>query len=337
MKKGKGIKWIFAGLLVFCLAAFCIGMCCGRYPLAVGELLQVLGSRIVKSEMTWSKNVDTVVWAIRLPRMCAAFLVGAGLALSGATYQGIFQNPLVSPDLLGVSAGACVGASIAILCKLPSGMIQLLAFGGGIAAVAFTNLIPVLFCNKSNLMLVLAGIIVSGFFNSAQGLLKYVADPDTQLAQITYWTMGSLAKVSASNVLAVTPVMLIAMAILLFLRWRINLLAIGEAEAHALGVQVGKLRGISIVCATVLTASSICIAGTVGWIGLVIPHLGRLLVGADNKYLLPASLFMGGGFLMLIDTCARNISGSEVPLSILTGFIGTPVFLWLMMRQRAKV
>lgn len=171
----------------------------------------------------------------------------------------------------------------------------------------------------------------------AVGLLKYVADPDTQLAQITYWTMGSLAKISASGVIAVAPVKLIAMGILLFLRWRMNLLAIGEAEAHALGVQVGKLRGIAIVCATVLTASSICIAGTVGWIGLVIPHLGRLLVGADNKHLLPASLFMGGGFLMLIDTCARNISGSEIPLSILTGFIGTPVFLWLMVKQKSKV
>ena len=337
MKKGRGTKLIFTGLLLFCVVAFCVGMCFGRYPLSVPELLQVLGSRVLKTEMTWSKNVDNVVWAIRLPRMCAAFLVGAGLALSGATYQGIFQNPLVSPDLLGVSAGACVGASIAILCQMPSGMIQLLAFGGGIAAVGLTNLVPVFFHNKSNLMLVLAGIIVSGFFNSAQGLLKYVADPDTQLAQITYWTIGSLAKTNVSGVLSITPVMLIAMGVLLFLRWRINLLAIGEAEAHALGVQVGKLRGISIICATVLTASSICVAGTVGWIGLVIPHLGRLLVGADNKHLLPASLLMGGGFLMLIDTCARNLSGSEVPLSILTGFIGTPVFLWLMIRQRAKV
>lgn len=335
--KNNRYKVVFAGLLLFCVITFCVGMCCGRYPLSVKELIQVLGSRIIKTEMTWSKNVDNVVWAIRLPRMCAAFLVGAGLALSGATYQGTFQNPLVSPDLLGVSAGACVGASIAILCKMPSSMIQLLAFAGGILAVALTNVIPVLFQNKSNLMLVLAGIIVSGFFNAAQGLLKYVADPDTQLAQITYWTMGSLAKVSMSGMLAVAPVMLIAMGVLMFLRWRMNLLAIGEAEAHALGVQVGKLRGISIICATVLTASSICIAGTVGWIGLVIPHLGRLLVGADNKHLLPASLFMGGGFLMLIDTCARNINGSEIPLSILTGFIGTPVFLWLMVKQKSKV
>lgn len=335
--KDRKYRVAFAGLFAFCVIAFCIGMCSGRYPLSVGELIQVLSSRVIETETTWSKNVDNVVWAIRLPRMCAAFLVGAGLALSGATYQGIFQNPLVSPDLLGVSAGACVGASIAILCKMPSAMIQMLAFAGGLLAVGLTNIISIMFRNKSNLVLVLAGIIVSGFFNSAQGLLKYVADPDTQLAQITYWTMGSLAKISASGVIAVAPVMIIAMGILLFLKWRMNLLAIGEAEAHALGVQVGKLRGIAIVCATVLTASSICIAGTVGWIGLVIPHLGRLLVGADNKHLLPASLFMGGGFLMLIDTCARNISGSEIPLSILTGFIGTPVFLWLMVKQKSKV
>lgn len=328
---------ILIGLILFCMAAFCVGMCCGRYPVSIRDLFGVLSSRWIETEQVWPKNVENVVWAVRLPRMCAAFLVGAGLAVSGAAYQGIFQNPLVSSDLLGVSAGACVGASIAILCQMPSAVIQMMAFAGGITAVGLTNLIPNLFHNKSNLMLVLAGIIVSGFFNSAQGLLKYIADPDTQLAQITYWTMGSLAKVNAAGVLAVAPVMTAAMAVLLFFRWRINLLAIGETEAHALGVQVRKLRGISIICATVLTASSICIAGTVGWIGLVIPHLGRLLVGADNKDLIPASLLMGGGFLMLIDTCARNISGSEIPLSILTGFIGTPLFLWLMVKQKSNV
>ncbi|MDO5423315.1 MAG: iron ABC transporter permease [Eubacteriales bacterium] len=336
MKKRKK-RGIFAVLTGLCLVTFCIGMCFGRYPVSLKELCMVLASRFTDIPVTWSKNTDNVVWAIRLPRMCGAFLVGAGLSISGATYQGIFQNPLVSPDLLGVSAGACVGASIAILCGWPSAMIQLLALLGGLLAVALTNLIPILFRNKSNLMLVLAGIIVSGFFNSAQGLLKYVADPDTQLALITFWTMGSLAKVDTASVLSVMPGMLISMGILLCLRWRINLLAIGETEAHSLGVHITRLRGISILCATILTASSICIAGTVGWIGLVVPHFGRLLVGSDNKKLMPASLLIGAAFLMLIDTFARNLAGTEVPLSILTGFIGAPAFLILLVVQKSRV
>ncbi|MDD3797264.1 MAG: iron ABC transporter permease, partial [Lachnospiraceae bacterium] len=270
-------------------------------------------------------------------RLGGAFFVGASLALSGTVYQGIFQNPLVSPDLLGVSAGACVGASLAILNGWPGTVIQILALAVGLVAVALTNVIPHLFRNKSNLMLVLAGIIVSGFFTSAQGLLKYLADPDTQLALITFWTMGSLAKVSASDVLMIMPGMLVCMGILICLRWRINLLAIGEVEAHSLGVNITALRGICIVCATVLTASSICVAGSVGWIGLVIPHLGRLLVGSDNKRLVPVSIFLGASFLMLIDTFARNLSGTEVPLSILTGFIGAPAFLGLLLRQKREI
>lgn len=334
MQKKKGV---LGALILLCLILFCAGMCCGRFQITFGELAAVLASRFIDIPVTWSQNVDNVVWAVRLPRLGGAFFVGASLALSGTVYQGIFQNPLVSPDLLGVSAGACVGASLAILNGWPGTVIQILALAVGLVAVALTNVIPHLFRNKSNLMLVLAGIIVSGFFTSAQGLLKYLADPDTQLALITFWTMGSLAKVSASDVLMIMPGMLVCMGILICLRWRINLLAIGEVEAHSLGVNITALRGICIVCATVLTASSICVAGSVGWIGLVIPHLGRLLVGSDNKRLVPVSIFLGASFLMLIDTFARNLSGTEVPLSILTGFIGAPAFLGLLLRQKREI
>ncbi|MDO4260613.1 MAG: iron ABC transporter permease [Eubacteriales bacterium] len=333
-EKRRGILPLLAGI---CVVLFCAGMCAGRYRLTLRELMVILASRFADIPATWSQNADNVVWAVRLPRMCGAFLVGAALSLSGATYQGIFQNPLVSPDLLGVSAGACVGASIAILNGWPGWMIQLLALGGGLLAVLLTNLIPCLFRNRGNLMLVLAGIIVSGFFTSAQGLLKYVADPDTQLALITFWTMGSLAKVGASDVLAILPGMVVSAGALLCLRWRINLLAVGEREAHSLGVNISRLRGVSILCATVLTALSICVSGTVGWIGLVVPHLGRLLVGADNKRLFPVSLLIGASFLMLIDTFARNLAGSEIPLSILTGFVGAPAFLALLIAQKSRL
>lgn len=335
MKKRKS-NGIFILLIALCIIAFCIGMCFGRYPVTLKELGIVLLSRFRNIPVTWSKNIDNVVWTIRLPRMIGGFLVGASLAVSGATYQGVFQNPLVSPDLLGVSAGSCVGASIAILNGWSSAVIQIMALCGGLLAVALTNLIPMLFRNKTNLMLVLAGMIVSGFFTSAQGLLKYIADPDTQLALITFWTMGSLAKVNTASILSILPGMIVSMSVLLCIRWRINLLAIGEAEAHSLGVNITRLRGTAILCSTILTASSICIAGTVGWIGLVIPHFGRLLVGSDNKKLIPASLLIGAAFLMVIDTFARNLAGTEVPLSILTGFIGAPAFLALLVKEKFR-
>ena len=333
----KGTRAVLPLLILLSVTAFVWGMCWGRYEISVRDFMLVLYSKVADIPVTWSKNTENAVWVIRFPPLCAAFLVGAALSVSGATYQGIFQNPLVSPDLLGVSAGACVGASIAILQGWPSSVIQLVALGGGLLAVAMTNLLPKFFRNKSNMMLVLSGIIVSGFFSSMQGLLKYVADPDTQLAQITFWTMGSLSKVFAGDVLSVAAPMLLCLLVLYAFRWQINLLSLGETEARSLGVNVPLFRGVAILCATVLTACSICISGTIGWIGLVMPHLGRMLVGADNKRLIPVSIFLGGTFLMLIDNLARNLSGSEIPLSILSGFLGTPIYALLLLRQRNNV
>lgn len=332
-RKGASI-WLLAAITV---AVFCWGLCWGRYAVSLEDVLGVLASKIIDFPKTWSANTENTVMHIRLPRLCAAFLVGSALAVSGVTYQGIFQNPLVSPDLLGVSAGACVGASIAILSGMSGMMIQIPALIGGLLAVGITNIIPRFFKNHSNLTLVLSGIIVSGFFSSFQGLLKYVADPDTQLAQITFWTMGSLSKVGMKDVIYIAPAMIVSMVILVVLRWQINLLSLGETEAEGLGVNVRMMRGIMVLCSTVLTACSICVAGTIGWIGLVIPHLGRLLVGADNRRLIPASIFLGAAFLIFIDNLARNLTGSEIPLSILTGFLGAPVYAWLLVRQRAKI
>lgn len=335
MSRKKGIPlWL---LIAATLLVFCWGMCWGRYHISPQDFVSVLLSKIMDIPQTWSQNTENTVWLIRLPRLCGAFLVGAALAISGSTYQSIFQNPLVSPDLLGVSAGACVGASVAILQGWGTAAIQLLALLGGLAAVGITTLIPRFFRNQSNLMLVLSGLIVGGFFSSMQGLLKYIADPDTQLAQITFWTMGSLNKVSPADVWAVILPMLLGMLILVAIRWQLNLLTLGEHDAKTLGVNVPLLRGVSILSATVLTACSICLAGTVGWVGLVIPHLGRLLVGPDNKRLIPASIFLGAAFMIFIDNLARNLTSSDIPLSILTGSIGAPAYALLLLRQRSKM
>ena len=330
-EKQSSRKWpinigLFAVLLVLCLACLCVG----KYSLSPGECLQILfGGRADADPM----DVNLLL-GVRLPRTLATVVVGAALALSGAVYQGIFKNPLVSPDFLGVSAGACVGAAIAILLSVAAALVQAFAFAGGILAVSLTLLIPRLLRSDSNIMLVLAGIIVSGMMTSILGFIKYIADPETQLAAITYWQLGSFAYVDTRALLSVLPLSLIAAAVLIGLSWRINVLSLGEQEARSLGVNVPLLRGICIVCSTVLTAGAVCISGTIGWVGLVIPHFGRMIVGSDNRTLLPAAMLIGGIFMLLVDTVTRIIGPAEMPVSILTGIIGAPFFAWLLYRQR---
>lgn len=281
--------------------------------------------------------MESVILAVRLPRLMGAMLVGSALSLSGAAYQSLFRNPLVSPDLLGISSGACVGAAFAILLELPASLVQLSALGTGLLTVFLTTLIPGLFRNRSSLMLVLSGVIMSGFMSALLGIAKYVADPENHLASIVYWTMGSFSNVRMKDVLLISPPILAAMAALLLLRWRVNLLSLGDAEAGSLGVNVRRSRGVTILCSTVLTACAVCLCGTIGWAGLIVPHLGRLIVGQDNRYLLPMSAVLGALFLVVVDTLARNLTGSEIPLSIITGVLGAPLFVWLLARQRARI
>ncbi|WP_439241235.1 FecCD family ABC transporter permease [Lonepinella sp. BR2474] len=277
---------------------------------------------------------NNVILILRLPRILTALLVGAGLAIAGVTYQGVFKNPLVSPDILGVSEGACIGASVAILFGLGSFSIQILAFIGGVVAVSLTMLVPLLMRRDSMIILVLSGIIVGGFMGASLGLIKYLADPETQLADIVYWSMGSLTKSNFKNLTAFSPVMIITALVLLLLRWRINLLSLGEQQAKLIGVNIKMERNLMILCSTLLTASAVCLSGTIGWIGLVIPHLARLLIGDDNIKTLPLAALIGAIFLLLIDTLARNLYTEEIPLGILTGFIGAPFFAWVLVKQR---
>ena len=324
-------------LFVVLIVLIIVCMCVGKYSLTPGECLNIIFGKITGASGTWDAMDERLLMGVRLPRVMATVVVGAALALSGAVYQGIFKNPLVSPDFLGVSSGACIGAAVAILLSLSSALIQVCAFIGGIVAVTLTVMIPKAMKSNSNIMLVLAGIIVSGAMSSILGFIKYIADPETELAAITYWQLGSFAYVDTPALLSILPLSIVAAIILIAMAWWINILSMGEQEAQSLGANVGILRGVCIICATVLTAGAVCISGTIGWVGLVIPHFGRMLVGSDNRSLLPAACLIGGIFLLLVDTVTRMIGPAEMPISILTGIIGAPFYAWLLYRQRMNL
>lgn len=321
-------------LLVFMLACLCIG----KYNISLQDCVGMFWQALTGGNAgTWSEMDENILFGVRLPRVLATVIVGGALALSGSVYQSIFKNPLVSPDLLGVSAGACIGAATAILASLPTFGIQAAAFIGGIIAVTLTLMIPRLMKSQSNIMLVLAGIIVGGAMSSILGFIKYVADPETQLAAITYWQLGSFAYVDMGILLGILPLTILAAGLLLAMSFWIGILSLGEREAQTLGANIKLLRGTCIGCATILTASAVCISGTIGWVGLVIPHFSRMLVGTDNRKLLPASLLIGGIFMLLVDTVTRIIGPAEMPISILTGFVGAPFYAWLLYKQRSRL
>jgi iron complex transport system permease protein len=329
-------KLLITALFAILCFLFVTALAFGRYQIRFTEVLGILTARFFSIQPTWSDQTANILMTIRLPRICGAILAGMSLALSGAAYQSVFKNPLVSPDLLGVSAGACVGASLGILLHLGSFTIQMMALLCGLLSVAITCAVPRVLHNRSNLMLVLSGIIVSGIMSAVQGFIKYTADAEEELPSIVYWAMGSLASVRAHDIIIIIPPVIIAMAVLLILRWKINLLTLDEQEAQSLGVNVSRIRGITIVCSTMLTACAVCISGTIGWIGLVVPHVGRLLAGHDNRFLMPVSALCGGIFLLIMDTMARNMTKSEIPLSILTGMFGGPLFVIILARQGLK-
>ena len=285
-------------------------------------------------EQTWGASEQTVVFQIRLPRVIAAMLVGGGLAIAGASFQGLFKNPLVSPDILGVTSGAGLGAALGILLSGNPWVVQIFAFIFGIAAVAVTYGISRIYRNTSTLVLVLAGIIVGSLFSALLSLAKYVADPYDTLPAIVFWLMGSLSAVSNADIIAVAPPILLGSVCLFLIRWRINLLSVGEEEAQALGLDTKKMTIAIIVASTIVTASAVCISGIVGWVGLVVPHIGRMLVGPDFKKLIPTSAVLGASFLLVVDDIARTLTATEIPLGILTALIGAPFFAYLLTQKK---
>jgi iron complex transport system permease protein len=275
--------------------------------------------------------VENVVLLVRGPRVMAALLVGSALAVAGTAFQGLFRNPLVSPDILGASSGAALGAVIGIFFSLGVLGIELLAFAGGLAAVAAVYVIGSMLRSRDPiLVMVLAGVVIGALLGAGVGLVKYLADPYNQLPAMTFWLLGSLAATSVSDLLPLLGPVAIGTIVLVALRWRMNVMSLPDEDARALGVSTGPLRIAIVAAATLVTSASVATSGIIGWIGLVVPHLARALVGPDFPRLLPASALLGGGFLLFIDTLARTAAPVEIPLGILTAVIGTPFFIWLL-------
>ncbi len=318
------------------MALFLASFLIGPYPVAPGTVLAVALHSLGVGDAHWPDAVRRVVLDIRGPRIVGALLIGAALATAGATFQNLFRNPLVSPGVLGVSAGAGFGAALGILLSLSGFAIQALAFGGGLLATALALWLGRSLDRTALLSLVLAGLVVSALFQALISLLKVVADPLNQLPSITFWLLGGLHRMNADALLgALLPVL--APGVLLFaLRWQVHALAAGDDEARAMGVDVTRLRLVLIVAATLMTSACVSISGIVGWVGLLIPHLVRMLVGPSFALVLPLSALAGGAFLLAVDDVARGAGGSEIPLGILTALIGAPLFALVLVRNRQR-
>lgn len=332
-------RWTTLGLLAgLPIALFVFSLFLGRYTIDPFIALQIIAAAVTDSipgfpvsiPHTWPAVMDTVVLRIRLPRICAAMLVGAGLAISGAAFQGLFKNPLVSPHILGVASGAGFGAALGILISGSILVVQGLAFTFGIIAVVATYLLARVYRTTPTLVLILAGIIVSAFFQAMISLTKYVADPFEKLPAIVFWLMGSLADVRIGDLLIIGPLIIVCTVVLLLIRWRINILSVGDDEAKALGINTARMAQIIIISATIITAMAVCISGIIGWVGLVVPHIARMIVGPDYKKIMPVSVVIGASYLLIIDDIARTLTAAEIPLGILTAVIGAPVFAYLL-------
>ncbi|WP_416353341.1 FecCD family ABC transporter permease [Agrilactobacillus fermenti] len=317
-------------LLVIMIAA---ALCVGRYFLPLTAVWQSL----VHVAQPINPANNTIVWQLRLPRILGACLIGASLSLSGGAYQSIFQNPLVSPDLLGVTTGAAVGAASAIIWHQNTWLVMICAFVTGLLTVLITVSVPRFIHSHSNLTLVLAGVVVGGFMTAILGLLKYIADPESQLQDIVYWQLGSLEKLNYHTLAMMLPIFVVAGGLLLALRFRLNVLSLSDMEAQTTGVNVKWERLLVILCATLLTAAAVAISGTIGWIGLIMPHIAKLLTKQNNQRALPLMAILGAMFLLLVDTLARTISAGEIPIGILTGLIGTPFFIGILAKQRGHL
>ena len=333
---------LFLGLALLIL--FLLSFSLGRYGVPPLQVVKILCTRFAELfagrgtlQRTWTARMETVVVNIRLPRIVMACLVGCSLSAAGAAFQGVFHNPMASPDILGASSGAAFGAALAILWGASTRMITLSAFCFSLLTVGLVMLVAHRAPGTRLINLILAGIMLSSLFNAGTSYIKLVADPSNQLPQITYWLMGSLSGTRLSDVpLAFFP-MAVGLAPLFLLRWQLNLLSLGENEAKALGVNTGRVRLVLLLSATLVTAASVSFSGMIGWVGLVVPHLCRKLLGSDHRYLMPGSFLCGAAFLLLVDDVSRNLLPVEIPIGILTALIGAPFFLYLITRKEEKL
>lgn len=333
-KRQSKIKWFIIIILPFII--FFVSLFLGRFSVDFKTVLKILSNYFLNTnyEKTWTDSAAKVIIEVRFPRAVMAALIGAGLSISGATYQGMFHNPLVSPYILGVSAGASFGAALGIVLSLPYLYIQLIAFTFGIVAVIITFFLSHVYKSTPILMLVLAGTVVSAFFQALLSAIKFTADGDEKLPAITFWLMGSLGNVSLQDLLLSIVPITVSIIGLLAIRWRINVLSLGDKEARSLGIHTERIKIIIIVFSTIITSTAVSICGIIGWVGQVIPHFCRMLVGPDHKVLLPATVFVGAAYILLVDNLCRLLTATEIPMGILTAIIGAPIFAYLLRKTR---
>lgn len=334
-------RFVFMLLVLILIVLFFVSLFIGRYSnidiltsakIFLNEIFGVF-------EQKWTDLDASIILKLRLPRILASILVGASLALAGTAYQVLFGNPMASPDTLGVSSGSSVGACLGILLGWSSILVETSAFLIGCVTVLLSYAIAMLISKGKNatVFLILTGMVISSFLSSFISIIKYVADPDDQLPAITYWLMGSFSSVDINDVKIQFVVLLLGAIPLLLLRWRINMLSLNYFEAKSMGINVNLLRTITIICATLLTASSVAISGGIGWVGLVIPHMMRFIVGNDCRRLFPSSALAGSIYLIIMDDLARTISPSEIPIGVLTSLIGAPVFFLILLNNRRNL
>ena len=331
MSRKPAVKVLVLGIVTVVVAIVALGT--GRYWLSPLQIVKVLIQQVSGADMGMDRNAVAVVMNIRLPRILTSLLLGAGLALSGQTFQMIFRNPLVSPDVLGTSTAASFGASLSLLLGLSSFLVSVNAFVAGIVALVMIYAIASRTKREQTLALILVGMVVSSLFSSATSFVKLIADPNNVLPAITYFLMGTLSGTGYGELGMIVIPVGISIAVLLLLSWRINLLSLSEDEARSLGVNTKAVRAVAISCATLITACSVAIAGNIGWVGLVIPHISRMMVSNDARYSFPSTVLFGASFLTLVDCVSRTAATIEIPIGILTAFIGAPFFLFLLFRE----
>jgi len=337
---GSVIAIMAAALALLMIGSFLIG----RYSIPLRQLMGIIVSNIIPAPLkeffavpqVWTERQEIVFLNIRLPRVLLSCMVGCCLATAGVSYQGVFQNPMAAPDILGASSGAAFGAALAILNGLSGYQITICAFASSLLSVAIVFLISGKTVGNKVLVLVLSGIMISSLFQAGTSFIKLVADPNNQLPAITYWLMGSLSGTQTREVNFAFWPMLIGIVPLVLTRWRINVLTMGDEEARTMGVNAGRLRLIVIVSATLITAASVSVSGMIGWVGLVIPHFARKLVGGNYLYLTPASMLLGAIFLLVVDNISRNLLAVEIPLGILTAITGAPFFIFLILKSNKE-
>ncbi len=331
-------SWTIIGTAALLLMfVFIFSFVIGHYDVPIYQVIKIIFNKIIPLNVTWTDKMEIAVINIRFPRIFLACMVGAMLSLAGASYQSVFQNPMASPDILGASSGACFGASLGILTEQGQLGIIFFAFGFSLLSIFLVYFVAGRTRGNPVVKIILAGMVIGSLFSSGTSYIKLVADPSTKLPAITYWLIGSLSGAKMAEIKFALIPMVISMTIVMILRWRINLLTLGEEEPKTMGVDVKRLRLIIIICATILTATSVSVSGMIGWVGLIIPHIARKLVGNNCSFLMPASVILGALFLLIVDNISRNLLLVELPIGILTSFIGAPFFIYLMTKREQVI